>query len=456
MSPRGCIACVLLLLVALACTRQDSNLGWSDGAAAAHGPCRGLECQQTTCTQGACTQPACAAQGATSVSGTVTDPAGVVPLYNVVVYVPNAPLDPLPEGVSCDRCGAAVSGAPIASGLTDESGHFVLQNAPVGENVPLVVQVGKWRREVTIPSVAACTDTAISRDLTRLPRNQNEGHIPRIAVSTGEGDALECLLRKIGIDDAEFTPEGQPGRLNLFAGAGGTASYDSNLNGGSTFTSSEVFWSTLASLMRYDVVVLSCEGISRTTPVSAAALKAMQDYTSVGGRVFASHYHYFWVSQGPPPFPSAATFRMDLNLPDPFDAKIDVSFPKGNAMANWLVNVGGSATKGDIVIRSGRRSVDSINPAVAQRWIYGATGPSVQYFTFNTPMTVPPDQQCGRMILSDIHVASGDVSGPDKPFPVGCTSQGLSPQEKALEFMLFDLSSCVLQDDQNPTPPIIP
>jgi hypothetical protein len=446
----------LSLLGALGCTRQDSNLGWSAGVAPAHAPCSGLECQQTTCRQGACTQSTCPDQGTTSVSGTVTDPAGVVPLYNVIVYVPNAPLDALPEGVSCDRCGAPISGSPIATALTDESGRFLLQNVPVGNEIPLVLQVGKWRRQVSLPSVAACTDTAISRDLTRLPRNHNEGHIPRIAVSTGEGDALECLLRKIGIEDAEFTSEGEAGRVNLFGGPEGTASYNPNLNGGSTFTTSDVFWSNLDSLMRYDVVVLSCEGLSRTVPVPAASLKAMQDYTSAGGRVFASHFHYFWVSEGPPPFPTVGTFSSDLNVPDPFKAKIDVSFPKGNAMANWLVNVGGSATKGDIVILGGRRSVDTINAAVAQRWIYGATGPSVQYLTFNTPMTVPPDQQCGRMILSDIHVSSGDVSNPAKPFPVGCTTRGLSPQEKALEFMLFDLSSCVLHDDQKPMPPIVP
>jgi len=86
---------------------------------------------------------------------TVYDPAGKVPLYNVVVYVPNAALDPVPEGASCDRCGATLSGKPIASAITDESGHFSLENVPIGADVPLVIQVGKWRRELTVPMVAS-------------------------------------------------------------------------------------------------------------------------------------------------------------------------------------------------------------------------------------------------------------------------------------------------------------
>jgi hypothetical protein len=434
------------------------------------GPCRNLECRQNTCTQGSCMAQPCAAGVKTSVSGTVYDPAGKVPLYNVVVYVPNAALDPVPEGASCDRCGATLSGKPIASALTDEAGHFVLENVPIGADVPLVIQVGKWRRELTVPSVASCADTPLTdKNVTRLPRNQSEGHIPKMALTTGSADALECLLRKIGIDDAEFTPETGTGRVNLYAGAGGTNRYNAPLNGGAAITGVEPWWNTKDNLVKYDLLLHSCEGTENPTNKSMAARQAFLDYTSSGGRAFLSHWHNYWLEHGPAPLSMVATFDHQGDPPSPLTALLDTSFPKGQAMSNWLVNVGGSTTPGQLVIRAAQHTVDKVNTTYSQRWIYTDAmpaaqqqtlhNPSVQYFTFNTPADVAPELQCGRVVLSDIHVSNAgtpaDQSGTSLPFPTGCKATDLSPQEKALEFMLFDLSSCIIPDSGVPIPPVI-
>jgi len=139
---------------------------------------------------------------------------------------------------------------------------------------------------------------------------------------------------------------------------------------------------------------------------------------------------------------------------------VDQSFPKGVALAEWLVNVSASTTKGQLFVREAQHTVDAVNTSVAQRWIYAdnvkdingaSVSKSVQYFTFNTPIGTPADNQCGRLVYSDIHVASGDTIG--APFPSGCATMNLTPQEKALEFMFFDLTSRVCDDTKPPPPP---
>ena len=223
------------------------------------------------------------------------------------------------------------------------------------------------------------------------------------------------------------------------------------MNGGASFAPATSLWSTVDSLKKYDVVLLACEAGQNGGDKPAAARQAMFDYTSQGGRVFASHWHNYWLEQGPDPFPQTAVFNHQPDLPNPFTARIDDTFPKGAALRDWLVNVGGSVVPGELVIKEGQHTVDDVNATISRRWIYGESPQSIQYFTFNTPIGVEEKAQCGRMVLSDIHVSSGDTVG--APFPSGCETTDLSPQEKALLFMLFDLSACLLPDDQVPLPP---
>ncbi len=143
----------------------------------------GLTCQIDPCTG---TTP-------TTITGQVFDPAGKNPLYNVQVYVPNEAPTTFSPGASCGSCSDLYS-MPVAGAVTDASGTFTITKAPSGTNIPLIVQVGKWRMIYKLPTVTKCTTNeagTILNTTLRLPRNHNEGDIPNVAISTGGADSLE-------------------------------------------------------------------------------------------------------------------------------------------------------------------------------------------------------------------------------------------------------------------------
>ena len=301
------------------------------GGSAQTGICVNLQCKQDNCTRGACTQTPCPNGGKTTVSGTVYDPAGKTPLYNVVVYVPNEPLADIPSGASCDTCSSPYSGRPITATLTDSSGRFSLEHMPVGDNIPLVIQIGKWRRAVTVPSVAACADTPVDAALTHLPRNKSEGHIPKIAIANGGSDALNCLLKKIGVDVGEFTPESGAGRVNQYAGLNAPAT---NADG-SAVTGTSTLWGSATAMKAYDIMLMSCEGNdnSGAGAASTAMRQAVKEFADAGGRVFGSHWHNAWVFEGPAPWPTVAKHSSGAHG---FDADITVAdrdhLPEGDGV----------------------------------------------------------------------------------------------------------------------------
>lgn len=410
-------------------------------------PCVGLQCRQQTCSGGA----------TTTISGKIYDPAGKNPLYGVAVYVPNAPLAALPSGASCASCESQYSGSPLVAALTDARGAFEIQNAPVGADVPLVIQIGKWRKQVVIANVAACVDNAQPDRSLTLPKNHLVGDVPHIAISTGGADSLECLLRRVGLDASEYGPaDTAPGaHIHIFRGSGGADTSPA------APASSTALWSSSANLMKYDIVLLSCEG-SETKNMNQ---RALFDYASAGGRVFGSHFHYAWFNTGP--FGAQNLAKWTTGTQDMGSIKADIvttlagggPFPKGLALEDWLRNVG--ALSGEkLAITDARHNADVTAANVAsQAWIKAdssaSTPGATEYFTFNTPVGAAAGEQCGRVVYSDLHVgaASNDYAGSTTVVPKDCGTGDLSPQEKALEFMLFDLSACVVPDDTQPVPP---
>jgi hypothetical protein len=146
------------------------------------------------------------------------------------------------------------------------------------------------------------------------------------------------------------------------------------------------------------------------------------------------------------------------DLPDPITVNVDTSFSKGNSFADWLVTVGASTTRGQFPLVQGQHSVDATFGST-RRWVYTTSPSSTQYLTFNTPVEAKADNQCGRVVFTDVHVSlgNGDSSHPGAPgFPAGCVTTTMSAQEKALEFTFFDLSSCVQLETGTPTIPPIP
>lgn len=411
-------------------------------------------------------QQNCAAGVTTKITGTVYAPNGDEPLPNAIVYVPNGAVQPFAAGVSCDNCAVA-SGDPLVSTTTAVDGTFTINNMPATANVPLVIQIGRWRRQFTIPNVPACQTTNLNVTLRgtygnppiRFPKNKAEGDIPKIAISTGCVDAMECVLRKMGVDDSEFSNPSGSGRINFYRGGYCPGTYKGSAS--NTPWESSLLSST-AALSKYDMVLFPCQGAQFAYSgwnTHTTYQNNLANYANSGGRVFATHYSYIWLYDDGgwyygSPLSNAFNWNINAGAWNSGTGYIQTGFARGSLLANWLYlpAVGASTTFGQIPLDVIRKDYNSVNASTTTNWMNMTKSGSTfsVHATFDTPLNQPASAQCGRVVFSDFHVENHANS--QIAFPTECDAGGtaLTAQEKLLEYMLFDLASCV---GSTPPPP---
>jgi hypothetical protein len=422
------------------------------------------QCGNSNCT-GLCGQQVnCGAGVVTTITGRVV--AGTLPTYgtpdpvpNVLVYVPSAPLQTFKPGVQCSTCGAEVSGSPLVETTTAYDGTFTLKNVPASAasgvtQIPVVIQLGRWRREVTF-KIPQCVTTAVG-DI-RMPRNQSEGSIPLTAISTGAVDSIECVLLKMGVDQAEFTASSGGGRVHLYSSLN---DYDNNnLDGAGASLPGSLAESALmganGTYMSYDQILFPCWGARFTK--SSTELGNLVTYANAGGHFFATHFSYSWLFQNTP-FNTVAKWNADADYkkgntpPSSMTANVNLppTNPKGTVFSNWLQLVGAMPNPQNIALTYPRHDVDTV-VAPTVDWIDGHDNVTNSFQTLHLTFDTPVGQtnQCGHVIYSDFHVTNA-ADDPTTTFPDECDGNPLTAQEKVLEYMIWDLASCV---PGPPTPP---
>jgi hypothetical protein len=386
----------------------------------------------------------------TTISGTVYDPrttSGALPLPSVLVYITTAPVPPLSSGAQC-----LTNPAPpgVSSTYTAVDGTFTLNNVSQNTTYTLVIQAAKWRRLFTV-DVGATPVTGLA---LHMPADHTEGDIPMIAVVTGEVDGVECVLRDMGISDAEFTDDtgivNPAGRIHLYAGAGYPGAVIS------ASTPSETTLTGNPSLLNsYDMVMFPCQGAEYLQP--SGALGNLVNYANSGGRLFTTHFSYVYLDPDPPydaQFPPAVMWDPDQpspgSQPNTGVATLNTDFVDGETVAQWLKNAGADyqGSPDEIQVHAVFINLDGVIPPT-QPWLTlnnsAYTDPVVQ-LTFNTPVGAPAAAQCGRVMFNGYHVVDQNLYFPySHDFPSECPSlpATMSPQEQMLEYALFDLSTFV-------------
>ena len=130
-----------------------------------------------------------------------------------------------------------------------------------------------------------------------------------MAVVTGGADDLGCFLRGMGLAAIASTLRSASGWRPSRRVPGRRRAGPDDRHGGCVRRGRACpLWASKPALEYYDIVLLACEGGEHAETKPSRLAPVMHDWLGEGGKVFATHFQYYWFKNGPTDFQNVATW----------------------------------------------------------------------------------------------------------------------------------------------------
>lgn len=405
--------------------------------------------------------------GLAQINGTVWAPGNApgmvpvgeeIPVFGALVRVLRDRPAAIPQNTYCEQC-IETSGLATA---TDHQGRFVLSNITPAENYWVVIEKGQFRieRQITLVENEVIT---LDQTVTTLPSIHNSAAgdwVPRIAIATGNYDALEDVLGKMGLGSTDGS--------GAYTSGPGSEAIHFYANGGESFPGMmgelDSLVRDLGRMLQYHVIFIPCASDSNTSALQdQAVLRNLREFVAAGGKLYVTDWSGEWMDN---------VFPEHVQLGDGDDTP-GSAYDRGSN--SWNTSLFGDAD-GSLY---DSHNAEVIDPDLFS-WLDGQFGPTAEgapetysaahfsvvdnWNTIENLPTVEVGVDMEGLTVFDTavgYVIGGeDESTPKKPLtvtfePAGCgrvlfstyhttpdSHVGLVPQERILLYLIMEIGVC--------------